>query len=199
MGRDAKVARCTIIREKKPADGPSYGFLIDGEGLLLSVESSASQPKPNAKVGATLTPADAKVRNLAALPVSATRANVELKRPHAAERTAACGSPRRSDRPREADVAVRRLQRGARGVRKLRHDARQDRQCGAVTWWSMIFSDLPTPAEASIRTTGLCRGFAQAGNRFTPFGIMLSTRASARSGACPNPTSSRDSSGGPRS
>jgi hypothetical protein len=45
----------------------------------------------------------------------------------------------------------------------------------------MIFSDLPTPAEALIRTMGLCEGFAQAGNRCTPrikcgagfFGIML--------------------------
>jgi hypothetical protein len=37
----------------------------------------------------------------------------------------------------------------------------------------MIFSDLPTPAEASVNTTGPCHGFAQAGNRFTLFGIML--------------------------
>ena len=77
--RDTKVVRCTIIRDKKPADGPSYGFLIDGEGLLLSVESSAWRLTPNAKVGATLTPAAAKTRNLTALPVSAGRANIELK------------------------------------------------------------------------------------------------------------------------
>jgi hypothetical protein len=45
----------------------------------------------------------------------------------------------------------------------------------------MIFSDLPTPAEASSDTIGLRQGFAQAGNRCTPrnkcgagfFGIML--------------------------
>jgi len=44
----------------------------------------------------------------------------------------------------------------------------------------MIFSDLPSPAEASIRYEGRCEGFAQAGNRCTPriksgagfFGIM---------------------------
>jgi hypothetical protein len=36
----------------------------------------------------------------------------------------------------------------------------------------MILSDLPSPAEASVNTTGSCQGFAQAGNRFTLFGIM---------------------------
>src|SRR5205814_1459893 len=44
----------------------------------------------------------------------------------------------------------------------------------------MIFSDLPTPAEASVHTMALCQGFAQAGNRCPPrincgagfFGIM---------------------------
>ena len=33
-----------------------------------------------------------------------------------------------------------------------------------LTSWSMIFSDLPSPAEA---------GFAKAGNRYPLFGIML--------------------------
>jgi hypothetical protein len=37
----------------------------------------------------------------------------------------------------------------------------------------MIFSDLPSPAEASIYNRGPCQGFAQAGNRFTLFRIML--------------------------
>jgi hypothetical protein len=37
----------------------------------------------------------------------------------------------------------------------------------------MIFSDLPSPAEASSKTTNCARGFAQAGNRFPLFGIML--------------------------
>ena len=36
----------------------------------------------------------------------------------------------------------------------------------------MILADLPTPAEASIHTTGLCKGIAQAGNRLPLFGIM---------------------------
>jgi hypothetical protein len=36
----------------------------------------------------------------------------------------------------------------------------------------MIFSDLPSPAEASSRTTMRAKGFAQAGNRFALFGIM---------------------------
>jgi hypothetical protein len=45
----------------------------------------------------------------------------------------------------------------------------------------MIFSDLPSRAEASNETTNRCLGFAQAGNRYPPrimfgagfFGIML--------------------------
>jgi len=40
-------------------------------------------------------------------------------------------------------------------------------------WWSMIFSDLPSPAEASNETTNWCLGFAQAGNRLPLFRIML--------------------------
>jgi hypothetical protein len=35
----------------------------------------------------------------------------------------------------------------------------------------MIFSDLPSPAEALAHTASI--GFAQAGNRFPLFGIML--------------------------
>jgi hypothetical protein len=38
--------------------------------------------------------------------------------------------------------------------------------------WRMIFSDLPSPAEASSQTTIGATGFAQAGNRFPFFGIM---------------------------
>jgi hypothetical protein len=45
----------------------------------------------------------------------------------------------------------------------------------------MIFSDLPSPAEAFVDTTEPCQGFAQAGNRCPSrigvrdmlFGIML--------------------------
>jgi hypothetical protein len=36
----------------------------------------------------------------------------------------------------------------------------------------MIFSDLPSPAEASSQTTNRAKGFAQAGNRYPLFGIM---------------------------
>jgi len=36
----------------------------------------------------------------------------------------------------------------------------------------MIFSDLPSPAEASSKTRSLAMGFAQAGNRCPLFGIM---------------------------
>jgi hypothetical protein len=37
----------------------------------------------------------------------------------------------------------------------------------------MMSTDLPPPAEAFRRTAGRGRGFAQAGNRLTLFGIML--------------------------
>jgi hypothetical protein len=37
----------------------------------------------------------------------------------------------------------------------------------------MIFSDLASPAEASSQAMNLAKGFAQAGNRFPLFGIML--------------------------
>jgi hypothetical protein len=36
----------------------------------------------------------------------------------------------------------------------------------------MIFSDLPSPAEASTHTLSPNKGFAQAGNRYPLFGIM---------------------------
>jgi hypothetical protein len=39
--------------------------------------------------------------------------------------------------------------------------------------WSMMFSDLPSPAEASTQLTNCAKGFAQAGNRYPLFGIML--------------------------
>jgi hypothetical protein len=41
-----------------------------------------------------------------------------------------------------------------------------------IYYLRMIFSDLPSPAEASGRLDGLHRGFAQAGNRCTLFRIM---------------------------
>jgi hypothetical protein len=37
----------------------------------------------------------------------------------------------------------------------------------------MIFSDLPSPAEASRQLIKRSQGFAQAGNRYPLFGIML--------------------------
>jgi hypothetical protein len=39
--------------------------------------------------------------------------------------------------------------------------------------WSMIFSDLPSPAEAPSHMAGFAKRFAQAGNRYPLFGIML--------------------------
>jgi len=37
----------------------------------------------------------------------------------------------------------------------------------------MIFSDLASPAEARVATRDRYEGFAQAGNRYSLFGIML--------------------------
>jgi hypothetical protein len=37
----------------------------------------------------------------------------------------------------------------------------------------MIFSDLASPAEALTHTMNPTKGFAQAGNRYPLFGIML--------------------------
>jgi hypothetical protein len=37
----------------------------------------------------------------------------------------------------------------------------------------MIFSDLASPAQASTKEQMVAKGFAQAGNRFAFFGIML--------------------------
>jgi hypothetical protein len=37
----------------------------------------------------------------------------------------------------------------------------------------MIVSDLPSPAESSSQTMDSTEGFAQAGNRYPLFGIML--------------------------
>jgi hypothetical protein len=36
-----------------------------------------------------------------------------------------------------------------------------------------MFSDLPSPAEATSKTRSQARGFAQAENRYPLFGIML--------------------------
>jgi hypothetical protein len=41
----------------------------------------------------------------------------------------------------------------------------------------MIFSDLPSPAEASSQTPNRAKGFAQAGNQYPLFGIMRYTRS----------------------
>ena len=60
---------------------------------------------------------------------------------------------------------------------------------------SMIFSDLPSPAEASNETTNRCLGFAQAGNRYPLFGIMLRiSRASTSPPASKRPGNLRSRS-----
>jgi hypothetical protein len=54
-----------------------------------------------------------------------------------------------------------------------RDDFSSNRHRALSSDWSMIFSDLPSPVEASSQTTNRAMGFAQAGNRFPLFGIML--------------------------
>jgi len=56
-----------------------------------------------------------------------------------------------------------------------------NRRFALACFLRMVFSDLPSPAEASDETTSRYLGFAQAGNRYPPritsgagfFGIML--------------------------
>lgn len=96
--RGATITRCTLIRDKKPANAPSYGFLIDSQGLLLSVETTAWQLTPDAKVRARLMPAGAAARNLTVVPASAARANIDFSKDRAL-----LGDLQRADR---LDVAI---------------------------------------------------------------------------------------------
>jgi hypothetical protein len=60
------------------------------------------------------------------------------------------------------------------GGKQVERDDDSSNRHPALTYsWSMIFSDLPSPAEASNHTTDRAKGFAQAGNRYPLFGIML--------------------------
>lgn len=81
--RGSTVSRCTLIRETKPADAPSYGVLVDQEGTLLSVETTAWQLTPNLAVSVTLKPQAAAMRRLMARPVSQQRANVDISKDRA--------------------------------------------------------------------------------------------------------------------
>ena len=57
--------------------------------------------------------------------------------------------------------------------------------CGLESCLGGLFrSDLPSPAEASVDTMGLCKGFAQAGNRYPLFRDMRYSVASRRSAEC---------------
>jgi len=48
-----------------------------------------------------------------------------------------------------------------------------------IVFWSMIFPDLSSPAEAAFKRGNdrELAGFAKAGNRYPPFGIMLQSDA----------------------
>jgi len=57
--------------------------------------------------------------------------------------------------------------------RRERDDFSSNRHPALTSSSSMIFSDLASPAEASSPKTVSATGFAQAGNRYPLFGIML--------------------------
>jgi hypothetical protein len=79
--RGRTVIRCTLSRAQPTADGYSYGFLADREGLLLGVEHKSWTFASNAGLPATLTPQSGGERKLSARPATPTRANFELPRP----------------------------------------------------------------------------------------------------------------------
>jgi hypothetical protein len=54
-----------------------------------------------------------------------------------------------------------------------RYDFSWNRHHALTSSWSMIFSDLPSPAEATSQLVDRAKGFAQTGNRYPLFGIML--------------------------
>jgi hypothetical protein len=55
----------------------------------------------------------------------------------------------------------------------VRDPIKSNHHASLTLWLRMILSDLPSPAEASNERTRRWLGFAQAGNRFPLFGIML--------------------------
>jgi len=69
---------------------------------------------------------------------------------------------------------------GARPALPQAHDSRilksddfaSNRHPALDYCWSVMFSDLPSPAEASGQLINLAKGFALAGNRYPLFGIM---------------------------
>jgi hypothetical protein len=76
--RGKTVVRCTLSRAKPTADGFSYGFLADREGVLLGVAHASWKFRSEAPVPATLKPASGGERKLTARPASPSRANLEL-------------------------------------------------------------------------------------------------------------------------
>src|SRR5262249_30712434 len=55
----------------------------------------------------------------------------------------------------------------------LSHGDGSSRRDASTSYWSVIFSDLPWPAEASSRMPNHATGFAQAEDRYPLFGITL--------------------------
>jgi hypothetical protein len=75
-----RVIQCTLVRAAPRANEPKFGILVDHMGTVLSVDSTAWQLTPRAPVTSTLRPQSGQERTLTAEPVSATRANMMLRR-----------------------------------------------------------------------------------------------------------------------
>ncbi len=76
--RGKTVMRCTLSRAKPSADGFTYGFLADRQGILLGVAHANWKFKSEAPVTASLKPSSGAERTLSASPASPSRANFEL-------------------------------------------------------------------------------------------------------------------------
>jgi hypothetical protein len=78
--RGPLVYRCTLTRARNAPEGLLYGFLIDGQGILLGVTHKNWAFKSEAPVQAMVTPQTGTEQKLTARPASNLRANVELPR-----------------------------------------------------------------------------------------------------------------------
>ena len=76
--RGKTVVRCTLSRAKPSADGFTYGFLADRQGVLFGVAHASWKFKSEAPVPASLKPSSGAERKLSASPASPSRANFEL-------------------------------------------------------------------------------------------------------------------------
>ena len=77
------VDHCTLIRAGAPAEGPHYGFLVDSEVTILSVQTTRWQLPRGPQATAVLKPASGTERRLPVKPSAPGRANIHLDQPAA--------------------------------------------------------------------------------------------------------------------